>query len=104
MLKNIIKFPEREGLFKLIIKFLDYFLRTFGILISSFFLFKKKSFEKNYKYNFLRIYKYKIWKTNKNLSGTSSDLFIAKYYALKLRDFFINKQIKGIFDCGCGEF
>ena len=110
MLKNIFKFYEREGLLKLIIKLLDYFLRPFGIFISSFFSFKNRSFkknlnfEKNYKYNFLRIYKYKIWKTDKNLSGTSSDLSVAKFYALKLRDFFISKKIKSIFDCGCGEF
>ena len=110
MLKNIFKFYKREGLIKFIIKFLDYFLRPYGILISSFFSFKNRSFkknlnfEKNYKYNFLRIYKYKIWKTDKNLSGSSSDLSVAKYYALKLRDFFISKKIKSILDCGCGEF
>lgn len=110
MLRNIIEFSKREGLLKLIIKFLDYFLRPFGILVSSFFSFKNRSFEKkfnfekNYKYNFLRIYKYKIWKTDKNLSGTSSDLSIAKYYAMSLREFLIRKKIKSIFDCGCGEF
>lgn len=110
MFRDIRKFCKREGLLKLIIKFLDYFLRPFGILISSFFSFKNRSFkknlnfEKNYKYNFLKIYKYKTWKTDKNLSGTSSDLFIAKYYALKLREFFIRKKIKSVFDCGCGEF
>jgi hypothetical protein len=61
-------------------------------------------FKNNYIYNFLRIYKYKIWKTDKNLSGTSSDLSIAKYYALRLRVFLISKKIKSIFDIGCGEF
>lgn len=110
MLKIIFESFKREGLLKLIIKLLDYFLRPFGILVSSFFSFKNRSFRKNlyfennYKYNFLRIYKYKIWKTDKNLSGTSSDLSIAKHYALKLRVFLISKKIKSIFDCGCGEF
>lgn len=110
MLKNFFVFFEREGLLKLVIKLSDYFLRPFGILVSSFFSFKNRAFRKklyfknSYKFNFLRIYKYKIWKTDKNLSGTSSDLSIAIHYALRLRGFLINKKIKSIFDCGCGEF
>lgn len=110
MFQKILIFYNREGLRNLSIKILDYFLRPFGILISSFFLFKNRSFDKNlyfkknYKYNFSKIYKYKIWKTGESLSGTSSDFSIAKNYGFKLRDVIINKKIKSIFDCGCGEF
>jgi hypothetical protein len=110
MLKKIFRFYNREGLCNLFVKFLDYFLRPFGILISSFFIFKNRSFKKNlsfdkdYKSNFLKIYKYKFWKVDQNLSGASSDLSFAKHYAVKLREVIIKRKIKSIFDCGCGEF
>jgi hypothetical protein len=47
MLKNIFESFKREGLLKLFIKLLDYFLRPFGILVSSFVSFKNRSFRKN---------------------------------------------------------
>ena len=110
VLRNIYFFYRREGIFRTSLKLFDFLLRPFGVSISSYFYFKNRSlktslyFTDNYKYNFSKIYISRFWKTGKNLSGTGSDINVAKYYSQELREVIKKKKFFSIFDCGCGEF
>ena len=82
MIKNILTFVKREGIFPLFIKVLDRFLIPFGISFLTYLKLKNSSIETNpfikkkydNKKNFFKINKNAYWQSGESKSGLGSDL------------------------------
>lgn len=101
---------KRGGIPYLATKFVDGVSRPFGVNFESYLYgFRGDDFilsreETGIDSRFSNIYEKNYWSSSESVSGSGSELEIAEPYALLLREFINENNIKSIFDAPCGDF